>query len=67
MSVFTSRGEMRGATHSHSKHAGAEQTTVKSEAGETRERVITMMNGKVDFQELGRIEEQKPVALGENI
>lgn len=58
---------MRGATHSHSKHAGAEQTTVRSEAGETRERVITMMNGKVDFQELGRIEEQKPVALGEKI
>lgn len=40
---------------------------MKNEAGEARERVIRMTNGKVDFGRLGWIDEEKTVALGEKI
>lgn len=40
---------------------------MKNEAGETGERVIKMMNGKVDLGGLGWNEEGKTVALGKNI
>lgn len=40
---------------------------MKNEAGETRERVINMTNGKVDFGGLGWNKERKTVALGVKI
>lgn len=40
---------------------------MKNEAGETRERVIRMMNGEVDLGGLGWLWKKKTVALGEKI
>lgn len=40
---------------------------MKNEAGEIRERVIRMMNGKVDFRGLGWIRKKKTLVLGEKI
>lgn len=61
MSVFTSFEEDEGppCISISSERAAAKQTTVKNEAGETRERVLRMMKGKVDLGGLGCIRKEK--------
>lgn len=40
---------------------------MKNEAGESREKVINMMNGKIDSVEVVWIEGENPTGSGENI